>query len=74
MGKKKTVEPKKAEQQTDKTQQPGQQLPADTEAKIKAIIGKGKKKGYLTYEEMNAELPDEIIAPARLDTLLATAR
>ncbi|MGA2171696.1 MAG: RNA polymerase sigma factor RpoD [Sedimentisphaerales bacterium] len=73
MGKKKTtVEPKKAEQQTSKTQQPGQQLPADTEAKIKAIIGKGRKKGYLTYEEMNAELPAEIITPAKLDALLVT--
>ena len=49
-----------------------QQLPADAEARIKAIIEKGRKKGYLTYEEMNAELPEEVISPARLDTLLVT--
>jgi RNA polymerase primary sigma factor len=36
------------------------------------MIEKGKKKGYLTYEEMNAELPEEIISPTRLDTLLTT--
>ena len=40
------------------------------EDKIKEIIEKGKKKGYLTYEEINDELPDEAISPNRLDSLL----
>ncbi len=39
---------------------------------IQAIIQKGKEKGYLTYEEINDDLPDEIISPARLDNLLMT--
>jgi RNA polymerase primary sigma factor len=48
-------------------------LRADSvEQRIKAIIEKGKKKGYLTYDEMNADLPDEAVSPARLDTLLST--
>jgi RNA polymerase primary sigma factor len=48
-------------------------LRADSiELKIQAIIEKGKKKGFITYDEMNAELPDEAISPARLDNLLAT--
>ena len=42
------------------------------EGMIKAIIAKGRKKGYLTYEEMNDELPDEAITPNRLDSLLMT--
>ncbi len=42
------------------------------EAAIKALVEKGKKKGYLTYEEMNADLPDEAISPNRLDSLLMT--
>jgi RNA polymerase primary sigma factor len=42
------------------------------ESMISAIIEKGKKKGYLTYEEMNDELPDEAISPNRLDSLLMT--
>jgi len=42
------------------------------EGMIKALIEKGKKKGYLTYEEMNDELPDEAITPNRLDSLLMT--
>ncbi|MCY2929898.1 MAG: RNA polymerase sigma factor RpoD [Planctomycetota bacterium] len=46
---------------------------ADTlEASIAKIIAKGKEKGYLTYEEMNAALPDEAVSPDRLDTLLMT--
>jgi len=42
------------------------------EDRIKSLIEKGEKKGFLTYEEMNKELPDEAISPSRLDGLLAT--
>ncbi len=42
------------------------------EKMITAIIEKGKKKGYITYEQMNDELPDEAISPNRLDSLLMT--
>jgi RNA polymerase primary sigma factor len=40
--------------------------------KIRAIIEKGKKQGYLTYDEMNDDLPETNVSPARLDNLLAT--
>ncbi len=43
-----------------------------TEQQIKSLIEKGQKKGFLTYEEMNDELPEEAISPGRLDRLLAT--
>ena len=73
MGKKKTTsEPKRTEQKADPAQQQKQQSPVDAESKIKVLIEKGKKKGYLTYEEMNADLPEELISPVRLDTLLAS--
>jgi len=39
---------------------------------IKKIIAKGKKRGYLTYEEMNEDLPDEAVSPDKLDSLLMT--
>ncbi|MEN6383672.1 MAG: RNA polymerase sigma factor RpoD [Phycisphaerales bacterium] len=42
------------------------------EDKIKLIIEKAKKKGYITYEEMNNELPDESISPSRLENLIMT--
>lgn len=39
---------------------------------IKAIVARGKEKGFLTYEELNDALPDDVISPARLDSLLMT--
>ncbi len=42
------------------------------EEMIKLIVAKGKEKGFLTYEELNDALPDEVISPARLDSLLMT--
>jgi len=44
----------------------------DPEQQIKALIEKGKSKGFLTYDEMNQQLPEEAVSPARLDKLLAT--
>jgi RNA polymerase primary sigma factor len=44
----------------------------DPEQQIKMLIKKGEKKGYLTYEEMNDDLPEDAISPSRLDRLLAT--
>jgi len=45
---------------------------ADPEEQIGLLIAKGKKKGFLTYEEMNDDLPDEAVSVSRLDNLLAT--
>ena len=42
------------------------------EQQIKLIIEKGKKKGFLTYEEMNDDLSEDAISLSRLDSLLAT--
>jgi RNA polymerase primary sigma factor len=44
----------------------------NAEQQIKAITEKGKRKGYLTYEEMNEDLSEDLVSPARLDSLLAT--
>ncbi len=40
----------------------------DTE--LHAIITRGKEQGYLTYDEVNAYLPDEDVNPEKLDNLL----
>ena len=42
------------------------------DASVKKLIAKGKLRGYLTYEEMNEDLPDEAVSPDKLDTLLMT--
>src|SRR5712692_1319933 len=39
---------------------------------IKALIDQGKKKGYLTYEEINNFLPDDQVSAEKLDQLLMT--
>lgn len=45
---------------------------ANAEDQIKKIIEKGKKKGFLTYEEMNNQIPEEAVSATRLDSLLST--
>ena len=42
----------------------------ESEKKIKALTLRGKKKGFLTYEEINKELPDDMVSASRLEKLL----
>ena len=49
----------------------GQERIDRVQISIQALIAQGKKRGYLTYEEMNEALPDEAAASDRiLDDLL----
>jgi len=54
---------------TPQTEEPKAQ---DIEQLIKTLIAKGKKRGYLTYEEMNDALPDDAVSPSRLERILGT--
>jgi len=64
---------KKAEAREEtKPVEPVAAKPADTETLIGKLVEKGRKKGFLTYEEMNDDLPDDLISPSRLEELLAT--
>src|SRR5258708_37701104 len=38
--------------------------------RIKALIAKGKERGFVTYDEINAIIPDELVSPDKLDALL----
>jgi RNA polymerase primary sigma factor len=40
------------------------------EARVRALIDLGKSRGYLTFEELNEKLPDEVVSPEKLDSLL----
>ncbi len=42
----------------------------EVDLRVAALIGLGKSRGYLTYEELNEKLPDEVVSPDKLDTLL----
>jgi RNA polymerase primary sigma factor len=37
---------------------------------LQALIARGQQQGYLTYDEVNAYLPDEAVDPEKLDNLL----
>jgi RNA polymerase primary sigma factor len=37
---------------------------------VKLLIEEGRKKGYLTYEEINRVLPDDLVSPEKLDAIL----
>ncbi len=47
-------------------------MPDALETSVKKLITKGKANGYLTYEQMNEDLPEEAVSPDKLDTLLMT--
>ncbi|MGB7160725.1 MAG: RNA polymerase sigma factor RpoD [Tepidisphaeraceae bacterium] len=42
----------------------------EVDARVKAILDLGTSRGYLTYEELNEKLPDEVVSPDKLDSLL----
>jgi RNA polymerase primary sigma factor len=42
----------------------------EVENRVNALIDLGKSRGYLTYEELNQKLPDEVVSPDKLDSLL----
>ena len=37
---------------------------------IKRLITVGKEKGYLTYDEVNEALPDDLVSPEKLDDMM----
>ena len=42
----------------------------EADARVRALLDLGTSRGYLTYEELNERLPDEVVSPDKLDTLL----
>ena len=45
---------------------------AEATRRVDALLELGTSRGYLTYEELNEKLPDEVVSPDRLDSLLMT--
>ena len=48
----------------------GSGSPEEADARVNALIAFGKSRGYLTFEELNDKLPDEVVSPEKLDSLL----
>src|SRR3989338_1210155 len=38
---------------------------------VKSLIHKGKEKGFLTYEEVNDALPEDLVSPDQIDDVLS---
>ncbi len=54
------------------TQLIGSGSPEEVERRLGVLLDMGTSRGYLTYDELNTKLPDEVVAPDRLDSLLMT--
>jgi RNA polymerase primary sigma factor len=44
----------------------------EVDLRVNALLEMGTSRGYLTYEELNEKLPDEVVSPDKLDSLLMT--
>src|SRR5438874_238673 len=42
----------------------------EVDSRVQALLLMGTSRGYLTYEELNERLPDEVVSPDKLDSLL----
>ena len=42
----------------------------EADLRVKNLLDLGTSRGYLTYEELNTKLPDEVVSPDKLDSLL----
>ena len=42
----------------------------EVDSRVKALLDLGTSRGFLTYEELNEKLPDEVVSPDKLDSLL----
>ncbi len=69
----KRMKTKKTEQKTEKTvDEKAPMEKKELDQLMKSLVELGRKQGYLTYEQLNDELPDDAASPARLDRLLST--
>lgn len=50
----------------------GSGSPEEVVRRVNALLEDGTRRGYLTYEELNTRLPDEVVSPDKLDSLLMT--
>ena len=48
----------------------GSGSPEEVERRTRQLIDIGRSQGFLTFEELNERLPDELVSPDKLDSLL----
>ena len=67
--KKATPKMKKTQEKSPKTK-PKKNLAIKNQKKLKTLINKGKKQGFLTYEEINKLIPDGKVSAEQIDNTL----
>jgi RNA polymerase primary sigma factor len=70
-GKRKTVKAKPESEQLASVQDDGVSAASRKDSCIKKLIELGKQKGFLTYEEINDTLPEEVVGSEDIDEVLA---
>ena len=45
-------------------------MTVEKQSQLKALIARGKEKGYLTYAEVNDHLPDDIVDPEQIEDIV----
>ena len=68
-GKAKTA-PRRAKTAAPKTKAAATKAKAATKKAIKQLLAKGKKQGFLSYDEINELLPAELLSPEQIDETL----
>ena len=62
--------PKKAKASAKKAKAPAMKTKTTTKKAIKQLLARGKKQGYLSYDEINELLPAEMLSPEQIDETL----
>jgi RNA polymerase primary sigma factor len=68
---KRTTATKKTKSDTKESRKKApSQIPVTTVKAVKQLLAKGKKQGYLTYDEINELIPEEMLSPEQIDETL----
>jgi RNA polymerase primary sigma factor len=62
--------PKKLRAAAKKAKEPATKAGTKSKKAIKKLLAKGKKQGYLSYDEINELLPAEMLSPEQIDETL----
>ena len=70
VGKKKTVKKPAKKTVAKNSAKKKKSISKTTSKVIKSLLSKGKKQGYLTYDEINEVLPEDLLFPEQIDDTL----
>src|SRR3954469_4930844 len=48
----------------------GEEAAEKLSPEVRSLIEEGKKRGFVSYDELNKVLPDDMVSPEKLDSIL----